>query len=233
MGMVDGKVAIVTGATSGIGTRTVEALIEEGARVVFTGRRAEEGQAIADRLGANAVFVQADATSESDWRRLGETTMERFGRIDCLFNNAGGPAPTGSITSVSVEGFDDAMALLVRSVMLGMKHTAPVMMAQKTGSINFSEISEAGFLIIVRPLRIVGTIVFSVPSACLRTIFVAFVISLFRIVKDVVSVATVIIKVGAGAPTAITPTPRTERPVDRTTHDNHPTTTLGFNTRAR
>jgi NAD(P)-dependent dehydrogenase (short-subunit alcohol dehydrogenase family) len=81
MGMVDGKVAIVTGATSGIGTRTVEALIEEGARVVFTGRRAEEGQAIADRLGTNAVFVQADATNESDWRRVGETTMERFGRI--------------------------------------------------------------------------------------------------------------------------------------------------------
>ena len=60
---------------------------------------------------------------------------DRFGRIDCLFNNAGGPAPTGSITSVSVEGSDDAMALLVRSVMLGMKHTAPVMMAQRTGSI--------------------------------------------------------------------------------------------------
>ena len=88
MGMVDGKVAIVTGATSGIGTRTVEALIEEGARVVFTGRRAEEGQAIADRLGPNAVFVQADATSESDWRRVGETTMERFGRIDCLYNSS-------------------------------------------------------------------------------------------------------------------------------------------------
>ena len=64
MGMVDGKVAIVTGATSGIGTRTVEVLIEEGARVVFTGRRAEEGQTIAYRLGPNAVFVQADATSE-------------------------------------------------------------------------------------------------------------------------------------------------------------------------
>jgi len=99
---LSGKACIVTGATSGIGTRTVEALIEEGARVVFTGRRAEEGQAIADRLGPNAVFVPADATSESDWRRVGETTMERFGRIDCLFNNAGGPAPTGSITSVSV-----------------------------------------------------------------------------------------------------------------------------------
>jgi NAD(P)-dependent dehydrogenase (short-subunit alcohol dehydrogenase family) len=135
MGMVDGKVAIVTGATSGIGTRTVEALIEEGARVVFTGRRSEEGEAVAGRLGADAVFVRADATIEADWVRVVETTMTRFGRIDCLFNNAGGPAPTGSITSISVEGFDDAMALLVRSVMLGMKHAAPVMMVQKSGSI--------------------------------------------------------------------------------------------------
>jgi NAD(P)-dependent dehydrogenase (short-subunit alcohol dehydrogenase family) len=135
MGMVDGKVAIVTGATSGIGTRTVEALIEEGARVVFTGRRSEEGEAVAGRLGADALFVRADATIEADWVRVVETTMTRFGRIDCLFNNAGGPAPTGSITSISVEGFDDAMALLVRSVMLGMKHAAPVMMVQKSGSI--------------------------------------------------------------------------------------------------
>jgi len=135
MGMVDGKVAIVTGATSGIGTRTVEALIEEGARVVFTGRRSEKGEAIGRRLGADALFVRADATSEADWVRVVETTMTRFGRVDCLFNNAGGPAPTGSITSISVEGFDDAMALLVRSVMLGMKHAAPVMMAQSSGSI--------------------------------------------------------------------------------------------------
>jgi NAD(P)-dependent dehydrogenase (short-subunit alcohol dehydrogenase family) len=135
MGMVDGKVAIVTGATSGIGTRTVEALIEEGARVAFTGRRKEQGEAIARRLGSNAVFIQADATSEADWVRVVETTAAKFGRVDCLFNNAGGPAPTGSITSVSVDGFDDAMALLVRSVMLGMKHTAPLMIAQKSGSI--------------------------------------------------------------------------------------------------
>ena len=94
MGMVDGKVAIVTGATSGIGTRTVEALIEEGARVVFTGRRRDEGEDIARRLGADAIFVRADATLEADWIRVIETAMTRFGRIDCLFNNAGGPAPT-------------------------------------------------------------------------------------------------------------------------------------------
>jgi NAD(P)-dependent dehydrogenase (short-subunit alcohol dehydrogenase family) len=136
MGLLDGKVAIVTGATSGIGTRTAELFVEEGARVVFTGRRKAEGEAVAARLGSAARFVQADATLEADWKRVIEATREAFGgRIDCLFNNAGGPAPTGSITSIAVEGFDAAMALLVRSVMLGIKHAAPVMIAQRAGSI--------------------------------------------------------------------------------------------------
>ena len=61
--------------------------------------------------------------------------MDRHGRIDALFNNAGGPAPTGGIEDVSVDGFDGAMALLVRSVMLGMKHVAPIMKRQRSGSI--------------------------------------------------------------------------------------------------
>jgi len=90
---------------------------------------------LAAKLGAKARFVQADATLEADWKRVVDQTMQAHGRIDCLFNNAGGPAPTGSITSVSVEGFDAAMALLVRSVMLGMKHVAPIMQRQRSGSI--------------------------------------------------------------------------------------------------
>jgi NAD(P)-dependent dehydrogenase (short-subunit alcohol dehydrogenase family) len=136
MGMVDGKVGIITGATSGIGERTAELFVEEGAKVVFTGRRKAEGEALAKRLGANARFVQADATLESDWQRVIAETAKAFGpRLDYVFNNAGGPAPTGSITSVPVEGFDAAMALLVRSVMLGMKHAGAVMMKQRSGSI--------------------------------------------------------------------------------------------------
>ncbi len=135
MKLLEGKVGIITGATSGIGTRTVELFVEEGARVVFTGRRKDEGEAIAARLGKAASFVQADATLESDWIRVIDHTMTTFGRLDCLFNNAGGPAPTGSITTIPVEGFDAAMALLVRSVMLGMKHAAPILIAQKSGSI--------------------------------------------------------------------------------------------------
>src|SRR4029078_7676765 len=84
----------------------------------------------------NARFVKADATLEDDWKRLIAETAKAFGpRLDVVFNNAGGPAPTGSIASVPVEGFDQAMALLVRSVMLGMKHAAPIMMKQRSGSI--------------------------------------------------------------------------------------------------
>jgi NAD(P)-dependent dehydrogenase (short-subunit alcohol dehydrogenase family) len=135
MGMLDGKVAIITGATSGIGRRTAELFVEEGARVIFTGRRSAEGEALAKKLGGSGRFIAADATLEDDWKRVMAETVDAHGRLDALFNNAGGPAPTGSITSIPVEGFDAAMALLVRSVMLGMKHAAPVMMRQRSGSI--------------------------------------------------------------------------------------------------
>ena len=135
MGMLEGKVAVVTGATSGIGRRTAELFVEEGARVAFTGRRRAEGEALAKKLGDSGRFIAADATLEDDWRRVIGETVDAWGRLDALFNNAGGPAPTGSIASIPVEGFDAAMALLVRSVMLGMKHAAPVMMRQRSGSI--------------------------------------------------------------------------------------------------
>jgi NAD(P)-dependent dehydrogenase (short-subunit alcohol dehydrogenase family) len=114
MGMLDGKVAIITGATSGIGARTAELFVEEGAKVVFTGRRQAEGEALAKKLGSSGRFLQADATLEDDWKRvIGETT-KAFGKLDVVFNNAGGRAPTGSIASVPVEGCVQAMALLVR-----------------------------------------------------------------------------------------------------------------------
>jgi NAD(P)-dependent dehydrogenase (short-subunit alcohol dehydrogenase family) len=129
-------VGIISGATSGIGARTAELFVEEGAKVVFTGRRWPEGDALAKRLVFNARFVAADATLEDDWKRVIAETAKCFGpRLDYVFNNAGGPAPTGSITTIPVEAFDAAMALLVRSVMRGIKHAAPIMIRQGTGSI--------------------------------------------------------------------------------------------------
>ena len=136
MAKLDGKITIVTGATSGIGRRTVEIFVAEGAKVLATGRRAELGQSLEASLGKdNCLFFKADATSEAEVTAMFEACLGKWGRLDCLFNNAGGPAPVGGIETIPVEGFDAAMATLVRSVMLGMKHVAPVMTKQRAGSI--------------------------------------------------------------------------------------------------
>lgn len=135
MGRLDGKVAVITGATSGIGLRTAEVFVAEGAKIVIAGRRIPEGEALASQLGPACVFRQTDVTVEAQMQALIALTIEKFGRIDCLFNNAGGPAQTGGIERLEVERFDAAMATLVRSVMLGMKHAAPHMKKQGSGSI--------------------------------------------------------------------------------------------------
>jgi NAD(P)-dependent dehydrogenase (short-subunit alcohol dehydrogenase family) len=135
MGRLDGKVAVITGATSGIGLRTAEVFVGEGAKVVIAGRRIAEGEALAKKLGPACVFRQTDVTIEEQMRALIALAVEKFGKVDCLFNNAGGPAQTGGIEGLEVGRFDAAMATLVRSVMLGMKHAAPYMKKQGSGSI--------------------------------------------------------------------------------------------------
>jgi len=97
MGRLDGKVAVITGATSGIGLRTAEIFVAQGARTVIAGRRAAEGEALAKRLGPACLFRRTDVTIEDEVRALIGEAVEKFGRIDCLFNNAGGPAQTGGI----------------------------------------------------------------------------------------------------------------------------------------
>ena len=135
MGRLDNKVAVITGATSGIGLRTAEIFVQEGAKVVVAGRRAADGEALAARLGANCSFLATDVTDEAQIAALIGHAVEKFGRIDCLFNNAGGPAQTGGIEGLEADRFDLAMSTLVRSVMLGMKHAAPHMKKQGSGSI--------------------------------------------------------------------------------------------------
>lgn len=135
MGRLNGKVAVITGATSGIGLTTAEVFVAEGAKVVVAGRRVREGEALAKRLGGNCVFRQTDVTIEAQMHALIALAVDKFGRIDCLFNNAGGPAQTGGIEGLDAARFDLAMATLVRSVMLGMKHAAPYMKKQGFGSI--------------------------------------------------------------------------------------------------
>ncbi|MBI2529296.1 MAG: glucose 1-dehydrogenase [Candidatus Rokubacteria bacterium] len=135
MGKLDGKVTIVTGGTSGIGRRTAEVFVEEGTSVVLAARREDLGREIAAALGPRAVFLRTDVTREADVKAMIDHAVTRFGRLDCLFNNAGSPGPAGGIESIPVDGFDAAIAVLLRSVMLGMKHVAPVLKRQGAGSI--------------------------------------------------------------------------------------------------
>ncbi|MAL78670.1 MAG: 2,5-dichloro-2,5-cyclohexadiene-1,4-diol dehydrogenase [Sneathiella sp.] len=135
MARLQGKVTVITGGTSGIGLRTVEIFANEGATVVFSGRRETEGRKIAEKLGDAVHFVRADASVEADMQSLILGTAEKFGRLDCLFNNAGGPAPVGSIETVDFEKAMAAMRLLFGGVLLGIKHAAPIMKKQGFGSI--------------------------------------------------------------------------------------------------
>ncbi len=135
MGRLDGKVAIVTGGTSGIGKRTVERFVEEGAHVVVAARREAEGQALAAALGPSVDFVRTDVGREADVQAVIDFTVRKHGRLDCLFNNAGCPAPVGGIETIPLPAAERAMAVLFGGVLAGMKHAAPIMMRQRAGSI--------------------------------------------------------------------------------------------------
>jgi NAD(P)-dependent dehydrogenase (short-subunit alcohol dehydrogenase family) len=133
MGALDGKVAIVTGGTSGIGEKIVEAFVGEGAKVVVGARRRDEGEKLEKRLGVR--FIGTDVASEADVKAMIDHAVKSFGRVDCLVNNAGVPSPMVSIAEIDVATIDQLLAINVRGVLLGIKHVAPIMVAQKSGSI--------------------------------------------------------------------------------------------------
>jgi NAD(P)-dependent dehydrogenase (short-subunit alcohol dehydrogenase family) len=139
-GRLVGKVAVITGATSGIGAATARHFVAEGARVVIAGRSAERGNALAEELGEHAVFRRADVMHEAEIAAVIDAAVSRFGKLDCLFNNAGAATP-GEITTITEEQFDHGMKLLVGSVMFGIKHAARVMIAGGGSIINNSSIA--------------------------------------------------------------------------------------------
>ncbi|MEL7156068.1 MAG: SDR family oxidoreductase, partial [Actinomycetota bacterium] len=107
-GRLEGKIAIITGGNAGMGKRTVERFVEEGATVVLAARRVEAGEAVAAACGERAVFRRVDVAVEDEVADLIAYTVDTFGRLDCLFNNAGGPAPVGRVQDVSMEELDTA-----------------------------------------------------------------------------------------------------------------------------
>lgn len=136
MGVLDGKAAVVAGGTSGIGARTAELFVDEGAFVAVGGRRESEGKELAARLGPRACFVNTDVTVEDDVARLITGAVSRFGRLDVLVNNAGvGGAPLSGTGAIDLKRFWGVMTVHVGGVLAGMKHAARVMSQQGSGSI--------------------------------------------------------------------------------------------------
>jgi len=143
MGKLDGKVAVITGGASGIGDATVRLFVEEGCRVVVADVQDDRGARLAAELGKSASYLHADVSQEAQVSGAIAHAVSRFGRLDCLFNNAGAGGVSGPIEEIPADGFDHTMGVLLRGVFLGMKHAAPVMKRQGGGSI-ISTASVAG-----------------------------------------------------------------------------------------
>jgi NAD(P)-dependent dehydrogenase (short-subunit alcohol dehydrogenase family) len=138
MKVLENKVALVTGGTSGIGKATAIALGVAGAKVVFSGRREAEGEDVANSIrksGAECLFVRSDVSSESDVQALIGETVATYSRLDCAFNNAGIASPAKPLHEHSLEDFDDLMAVNVRGLFLCMKYELQQMITQGSGVI--------------------------------------------------------------------------------------------------
>jgi NAD(P)-dependent dehydrogenase (short-subunit alcohol dehydrogenase family) len=135
MGRLEGKVAIITGGTSGIGESSARLFVREGCRVVIAGRSAAAGARLTEELGSAALFVRTDVSVEDDVRALVERAVAAFGRLDCMFNNAGISGDLKPIEDVSMEEYEQLTSINLKGAFLGMKYAAPVMKRQRSGSI--------------------------------------------------------------------------------------------------
>jgi len=132
------KVAIVTGATSGIGRATAIAFAQAGAKVAIAGRREAEGAAVVreiEQAGGEALFVRTDVAREADVAALVAKTVERFGRLDFAFNNAGVLLDAGPVTDATEDLFTRTFGINVGGVLWGMKHQIPAILKSGGGAI--------------------------------------------------------------------------------------------------
>jgi NAD(P)-dependent dehydrogenase (short-subunit alcohol dehydrogenase family) len=134
-GQLDGKVALITGGCSGIGLGTVELFLAEGAKVVVADLQDEKGAVLEQRFSGRLRYAHCDVTSEADIAKAVAMPAEAFGGLDVLFNNAGSGGAVAGLADITVEAWDGTMNLLLRSVVLGMKHAIPLMRARGGGAI--------------------------------------------------------------------------------------------------
>src|SRR5271168_2210590 len=143
MTQLNGMITIVTGGAHGLGEATARRFVADGATVLLSDIQAERGAAVAKEIGA--VFFAADVTIENEVAALVAEGIKRYGRLDCMINNAGLLGPVTSIGEISGIEWGDTIAVLLSSVFYGMKHAARAMIAQRSGVI-LSTASVAGIV---------------------------------------------------------------------------------------
>ena len=144
MDRLKGKVAVITGATSGIGLKTAELFAAEGAFVVLSARRVDEGKAIERRLGANTMFVRTDVLIEEEIANLIQSSVERFGKIDAFFCNAGSGGVLQKISEIDETEFDRSVDILLKNVFFCSQIAARQMIEQGDGGNIVNISSQAG-----------------------------------------------------------------------------------------
>ena len=132
---LEGKVAVITGAASGIGEASARRFVEEGCRVVLGDIQTDAGVTLSADLGDNAVFRQCDVSSEGDVSKLVDLAVSEFGKLDIMFNNAGIVGALGPIDTALEAEWSATLAVLLNGVFFGMKHASRVMKPQGFGSI--------------------------------------------------------------------------------------------------
>ncbi len=141
MNMLSGKVAVVTGASSGIGRATARLFAHEGAKVVVTARRRQQLDDLVTEIATNggtAIAHAGDVRDEAFAEALVETTLRAFGGLDIAFNNAGTLGEMASVAEVSLAGWRDTLETNLTSAFLGAKHQAPAMIERGGGSLIFT-----------------------------------------------------------------------------------------------
>ncbi|KAJ4846221.1 hypothetical protein Tsubulata_025573 [Turnera subulata] len=133
---LEGKVALITGAASGIGKATATKFINNGAKVIIADVQQELGQETAKELGPNAAFIACDVTKESDVSNAVDFAISKYNQLDIMYNNAGIACQSpASIVDLDLAVFDKVMNINVRGVMAGIKHASRVMIPRRRGSI--------------------------------------------------------------------------------------------------
>ncbi len=142
---LEGKVALITGAASGLGQATVERFIQEGAKVTICDIQDEVGQALSDRFAAETIFCSCDVTKENDVEAAVDATISRFGQLDAVFHSAGIIGAVGPISTTPADEWRYSIDVLLHGTFYTIKHAARVMIPRGKGSI-ISMSSTAGVM---------------------------------------------------------------------------------------